>query len=84
MKALVYTGSKSAEVLGVPEPLQKEGAVKVIKVNATEEMHYIDSFSKVEGVIERVTAIREACGKAFGVAEDFYDRAHKSMAKVLL
>ncbi|MBR6747802.1 MAG: galactonate dehydratase, partial [Clostridia bacterium] len=38
---------------------------------------------KVDAVLERVAAIREACGKHFGIAIDFHGRVHKPMAKVL-
>lgn len=62
---------------------QKKLGFKAIKMNATEELHYIDSFSKVEEVISRVEAIRETCGSDFGIATDFHGRVHKSMAKAL-
>lgn len=54
-----------------------------VKMNATEEIHYIDSFHKIEAVCERVAAIRDALGMDLDVAVDFHGRVHKSMAKVL-
>ena len=54
-----------------------------VKMNATEELQMIDSYEKVDAVLERVAAIREACGKYFGIAIDFHGRVHKPMAKVL-
>ncbi len=54
-----------------------------VKMNATEEMHYIDSFQKVEQAVSRVAAIRDALGYQMDVAVDFHGRVHKSMAKVL-
>lgn len=54
-----------------------------VKMNATEELHYIDSFQKVQEVVDRVQAIREALGNDFGIAVDFHGRVHKPMAKVL-
>lgn len=54
-----------------------------IKMNASEEMHYIDSFSKVEAIVARVAAVREAVGSDFGIAVDFHGRIHKAMAKVV-
>lgn len=62
---------------------QKEGFLAV-KMNASEEMNYIDSFSKVEAVVERVASIREAVGKDFGIGVDFHGRIHKTMAKVIV
>lgn len=54
-----------------------------MKMNATEELQYIDSYEKVDQVLERVAAIRESCGKYFGIAVDFHGRVHRPMAKVL-
>ena len=38
---------------------------------------------EIDAVLERVAAIRESCGKYFGIAIDFHGRVHKPMAKVL-
>lgn len=54
-----------------------------IKMNGTEEMHYIDSFKKIQAVCDRVAAIRDALGMKMDIAVDFHGRVHKSMAKVL-
>lgn len=54
-----------------------------IKMNATEELQIIDSFSKVENVLERVAIIRENLDKDFGIGIDFHGRVHKPMAKIL-
>lgn len=52
-------------------------------MNGTEELQYIDSFSKIEEVLERVDAVRSACGNDFGIGIDFHGRVHKPMAKIL-
>lgn len=54
-----------------------------VKMNGTEEMHYIDSFEKIQAVCDRVAAIRDALGMKLDIAVDFHGRVHKSMAKVL-
>lgn len=54
-----------------------------IKMNATEELDYIDSISSVDAVINRVAAVREVVGKDFGIGIDFHGRVHKAMAKIL-
>lgn len=56
---------------------------RAVKMNATEELHYIDSYQKVKAVAERVQAIRENLGDDFGIAVDFHGRVHKPMAKML-
>ena len=66
---------------GVRE-LVKSGCTAV-KMNGTEEMHYIDSFSKIEAVCKRVQTVKETGGKNLDIAVDFHGRVHKTMAKVL-
>ena len=52
-------------------------------MNATEELHYIDNFKKVDEVVERVAALRETFGNKLNIGIDFHGRVHKPMAKVL-
>lgn len=54
-----------------------------IKMNATEELHYIDSYKKVQEVVDRVKALRDAFGYELNIGIDFHGRVHKPMAKVL-
>ncbi|KRF07156.1 D-galactonate dehydratase [Paenibacillus sp. Soil766] len=54
-----------------------------IKMNATEELQFIDSYEKIDQVIARVAAIRDAVGPNLGIGVDFHGRVHKPMAKVL-
>jgi len=54
-----------------------------VKMNATEELHYIDSYVKIEEVVERVTSIRERFGNKLDIEIDFQGRVQKPMAKVL-
>lgn len=62
---------------------RKNKGFKAIKMNATEELHYIDSFEKIQEVINRVGLLREALGYDFGIGIDFHGRVHKAMAKIL-
>ena len=55
-----------------------------IKMNASEEMQFVDSYDKVDSVIENVAAIRDAVGPNFGIGVDFHGRVHKPMAKILM
>lgn len=62
---------------------KKANGFSAIKMNATEELQMVDSYEKIDEVLERVAAIREAAGKHFGIAVDFHGRVHKPMAKIL-
>lgn len=62
---------------------QIEAGFTAVKMNATAELHYVDSHSKVDEAVARMAAVREVGGPDFGVAVDFHGRAHKGMAKVM-
>lgn len=68
----------------VKAALEKKAAgFTAIKMNASEEMQFIDTHDKIYAIVERVAAIREACGPEFGIAVDFHGRLHKPMARGL-
>ena len=50
-----------------------------IKMNATSELHYIDSYNKVQAVVDRVASV----GDQLEIGIDFHGRVHRPMAKVL-
>lgn len=55
-----------------------------VKMNGTAELDYIDSYAKIDAAVSRVAAIRDACGKDFGIAVDFHGRVHQAMARILM
>ena len=83
MKVYSWIGGDRPSDVGAAAKEKQDAGFKAIKMNATEELQMIDSYDKVDAVLERVAAIREACGKYFGIAIDFHGRVHKPMAKVL-
>ncbi|GAK02658.1 gluconate dehydratase [Geomicrobium sp. JCM 19037] len=54
-----------------------------VKMNGTNELQYVDSYEKIDLVLENVAAIREAVGPYIGIGIDFHGRVHKPMAKIL-
>ena len=84
-KIRVYSwigGDRPADV-GAHAKQQMAAGFTALKMGASEEVHYIDSFAKVEAVVERVAAAREAVGSGIGIGVDFHGRLHKAMAKVM-
>lgn len=75
-------GDRPNDVAAEARKARKQGYT-AIKMNATEELHYIDSFKKIDAVCNRVAAIRDALGQELDVAVDFHGRVHKTMAKIL-
>ncbi|MFB9991064.1 galactonate dehydratase [Deinococcus oregonensis] len=76
-------GDRPAEV-GNAARLAQAAGFTAIKMNATEELQYVDSADKVDQVLERVQAVRDSTSAAFGIAVDFHGRVHRPMAKVLV
>jgi galactonate dehydratase len=79
-----WIGGDRPSDVGRAAKQQVEAGFTAIKMNATEEMHYIDSLGKVDEAIARIAAVREAVGKEVGIGIDFHGRIHKSMAKILV
>lgn len=61
-----------------------EAGYDACKLNVTEELQYIDSYRKVDGILRQLTDLRAAVGTAMDLAFDFHGRVHLPMARVLL
>ena len=83
MKVYSWIGGDRPTDVGAAAKERQNAGFKAVKMNATEELQMVDTYDKIDAVLERVAAIREACGKYFGIAIDFHGRVHKPMAKVL-
>ncbi|MFY4776937.1 galactonate dehydratase [Metabacillus sp. RGM 3146] len=75
-------GDRPAEVAEAAKKA-KEAGFTAIKMNDAEELQYVDSFDKIDKILETVSIVREAGGPHFGIGLDFHGRVHKPMAKVL-
>lgn len=83
MKVYSWIGGDRPKDIARSAKEKQNAGFKAIKMNGTEELQYIDSYEKIDAVLERVASIREATGKYFGIAIDFHGRVHKPMAKIL-
>lgn len=84
-KIQVYSwvgGDRPSELKSAVSDVIQSG-FKAVKMNGTEELQYIDSFKKIDAVLERVETIRSVAGTDFGIGIDFHGRVHKPMAKIL-
>jgi galactonate dehydratase len=85
-KIRVYSwigGDRPSNVAEAAEEKYRQGFTAV-KMNGTDELGWIDSFSKIAEAAERVQAIRDKLGYKMDIAVDFHGRVHKGMAKVLM
>lgn len=84
-KIKVYSwigGDRPSDVVAMAQERWDKG-FRAVKMNATSEMHYVDSLEKVDAAVKRVASIREKFGNAMSIGIDFHGRVHKPMAKVL-
>lgn len=76
-------GDRPDDVVNMAKDRAAKG-FSAIKMNGTDELNFIDNFSKVDALLERVQSLRDAMGKDFGIGIDFHGRVHKPMAKILM
>lgn len=84
-KMKVYSwisGDKPADIANAAKQAKANGFTAV-KMNGTDKMQYVDSYEKIDRVLQRVAAVREAAGISLDVGIDFHGRLHKPMAKIL-
>lgn len=61
-----------------------QAGMTAVKMNGTAEIDWIDSYTKLDEVVSRVGAIRDALGYKMDIAVDFHGRVHKAMARSLM
>ena len=83
VKIYSWIGGDRPHDVGNEAKKKQDMGFKAIKMNASEEMHYIDSNSKIQEVVERVATVRETVGEEMGIALNFHGRIHRVMTKVL-
>lgn len=76
-------GDRPDDVVNMAKDRAEQGFT-AIKMNGTDELNFIDNYSKVDALLERVQSLRDAMGKDFGIGIDFHGRVHKPMAKILM
>ena len=84
-KIRVYSwigGDRPADTARAAQEMAGRGFTAV-KMNASEELQFVDSHAKIDAIVARVAAVREAC-PGMGIAVDFHGRVHRPMAKVLV
>ncbi|WP_421850917.1 galactonate dehydratase [Marinomonas sp.] len=61
-----------------------ERGFTALKMNGSEELQIVDSYAKIDRVVETIDAVRQAVGPHIGIGVDFHGRVHRPMAKSLI
>lgn len=83
MKVYSWIGGDRPNEVGNAAREMAERGFLAVKMNATEELQYVDSHKKIDEAVARIAAVRDAVGKDLGIGIDFHGRVHRPMAKVL-
>ncbi|WP_423147114.1 galactonate dehydratase [Rubrolithibacter danxiaensis] len=83
MRVYSWIGGDRPAHVGQAAKSMIEKGFTAVKMNATEEMSYVDSYKKIDEAVARIAAVREAAGPDTGIGVDFHGRVHKPMAKIL-
>ncbi|AKO92580.1 galactonate dehydratase [Priestia filamentosa] len=83
IKVYSWIGGDRPSDVGAAAKHVVEKGFTAVKMNGTEELQYVDSYEKIDAVVERIAAVREAVGPYVGIGIDFHGRVHKPMAKIL-
>lgn len=83
IKVYSWIGGDRPSDVGQAAKSVVDAGFTAVKMNGTEELQYVDSYEKIDQVLERIAAVRESVGQYIGIGIDFHGRVHKPMAKLL-
>jgi galactonate dehydratase len=75
-----WIGGDRPQDIAAAAAAARDAGLTAVKMNATAELHYLDSEARVEEAAERLAAARST---GLDVAVDFHGRVHRAMAKRL-
>ena len=81
MRVYGWIGGDRPDEVGAAAEQARAAGLTAVKMNATAELHYLDSERHVEEAAERLAAARAT---GLDVAVDFHGRVHRAMAKRLV
>lgn len=85
-KMMVYgwIGGDRPDQVALAASERIKAGFRAVKMNACAEMEWIDTPAKVDEVLNRAGAVRQAVGNAINIGIDFHGRVHRGMAKILV
>ena len=80
MRVYSWIGGDQSEHVGAAAQEIVDKGFTATKMNATDEMAYVDSSVKIDAVLARGAAVRAVGGPGLGIGIDFHGCVHKPMA----
>src|SRR5690606_30947853 len=72
MKVYSWIGGDRPAEVGLAAKRMVDSGFLAVKMNATEELQYVDSYDKIDEAVKRMAAVREAVGPSVGIGVDFH------------
>ena len=76
-------GDRPANLIDGARAMQAQG-YDAVKFNICDELQIVDTYARIDAILTRLFALREAVGASMDLALDFHGRVHAPMARVLL
>ena len=84
MEVYSWIASSSPEEAAADAKEKKELGFRKIKMMGVDKVGWINDYTEIDNLCQRLQAIRDAVGNGLDIAIDFHGRPHKAMAKVIL
>lgn len=84
MQVYCWIGGDRPADVGKQAKEKWDQGYRAIKMNATPEIAWIDTYKVVDDVLARVQDVYDTVGRDMRIALDFHGRVHKSMARILM
>ncbi|MGH9326885.1 MAG: galactonate dehydratase [Terriglobia bacterium] len=84
LKVYVWIGGDRPSNVAEEARARVAAGFRALKMNATANLEWIDSATRIDEAVERLGSVRDAVGREIGVAVDCHGRVHKGMAKALV
>ncbi|MBD1422860.1 galactonate dehydratase [Sphingobacterium chuzhouense] len=84
MEVYSWVGGDQPEILIDEVQRVYDKGFRTIKINGTGKLRFLDSYSEIDALLNRLGTLREHFGMQLNIAIDFHGRVHLPMAKILL
>jgi galactonate dehydratase len=84
IRSYCWIGGDRPQNLLAGAKAMREAGFDAVKFNVCEELQFVDTYAKVDGIVKNLFELREAVGATMDLAFDFHGRVHAPMARVLL
>ncbi|WP_152286610.1 galactonate dehydratase [Flavicella marina] len=83
IKVYSWIYGDNGKEMGAAALKAKQSGFQTVKIIGTDQAQFIDSYKKIDKVLERVAGLRDAVGYDLDFGIDFHGRLHKPMAKIM-